>query len=192
MVPELEKQLNVTFPSTETFHTEEFRQFLDDLCVKNNVDCSHPRTSARLLDKVRNKRRSCSLFLFASWLEIILKLTVSIQLSLWSTPRSWVHWQNGMFITASDACCYKLPPFALLPPFFHLPFSSFLSSSPLSLFLSRHRSVPGLTERFELFVCQKEICNAYTELNDPVVQRSTFEQQAKVRSHNPLCCMMKP
>ena len=53
-----------------------------------------------------------------------------------------------------------------------------LSLSPLS---SRHRSVPGLTERFELFVCQKEICNAYTELNDPVVQRETFEQQAKVR-----------
>ena len=44
----------------------------------------------------------------------------------------------------------------------------------------RHRSCPGLTERFELFVCQKEICNAYTELNDPVVQRQTFEQQAKV------------
>ena len=34
--------------------------------------------------------------------------------------------------------------------------------------------------RFELFVCQKEICNAYTELNDPIVQRQTFEQQAKV------------
>ena len=44
----------------------------------------------------------------------------------------------------------------------------------------RHRNSPGLTERFELFVCQKEICNAYTELNDPIVQRQTFEQQAKV------------
>ena len=97
-----------------------------------------------------------------------------------------------MFITASDTCCYKLPPFALFLPSF-IPHS--LSSCPLpppSLSLPRHRSVPGLTERFELFVCQKEICNAYTELNDPVVQRSTFEQQAKVRSHNPLCCMLKP
>ncbi len=33
-----------------------------------------------------------------------------------------------------------------------------------------HRSIPGLTERFELFCCKKEICNAYTELNDPMVQ----------------------
>jgi len=43
-----------------------------------------------------------------------------------------------------------------------------------------HRSVQGLTERFELFVMKKEIVNAYTELNDPVVQRERFEQQAKV------------
>ncbi|XP_052233910.1 lysine--tRNA ligase-like isoform X2 [Dreissena polymorpha] len=42
-----------------------------------------------------------------------------------------------------------------------------------------HRSRPGLTERFELFVCKKEICNGYTELNDPVIQRERFQQQAK-------------
>jgi len=41
-----------------------------------------------------------------------------------------------------------------------------------------HRSESGATERFELFVCKKEICNAYTELNDPVVQRERFAQQA--------------
>ena len=45
----------------------------------------------------------------------------------------------------------------------------------------RSRNIKGLTERFELFVCQKEICNAYTELNDPFVQREMFELQAKVR-----------
>ena len=43
----------------------------------------------------------------------------------------------------------------------------------------RHRSEPGLTERFELFACQKEIVNAYTELNDPHVQRERFQQQAE-------------
>jgi len=42
-----------------------------------------------------------------------------------------------------------------------------------------HRSETGLTERFELFVMKKEVCNAYTELNDPFVQRERFEQQAK-------------
>lgn len=36
-----------------------------------------------------------------------------------------------------------------------------------------------MTERFELFIMKKEICNAYTELNDPLVQRERFEQQAK-------------
>lgn len=34
-----------------------------------------------------------------------------------------------------------------------------------------HRSAPGLTERFELFIMKKEVCNAYTELNDPIEQR---------------------
>jgi len=47
--------------------------------------------------------------------------------------------------------------------------------SPLSKY---HRSSPGLTERFELFVNTKEICNAYTELNNPFVQRERFESQA--------------
>jgi hypothetical protein len=42
-----------------------------------------------------------------------------------------------------------------------------------------HRKKPGLTERFELFVLHKEICNAYTELNMPQVQRQRFAEQAK-------------
>lgn len=42
-----------------------------------------------------------------------------------------------------------------------------------------HRSKPGLTERFELFINQKEFANAYTELNDPFVQRQQFENQLK-------------
>ncbi|XXG60785.1 hypothetical protein AAC387_Pa04g2612 [Persea americana] len=44
-----------------------------------------------------------------------------------------------------------------------------------------HRSQSGLTERFELFVNKHEVCNAYTELNDPVVQRQRFAEQLKDR-----------
>ncbi|XP_026757280.2 lysine--tRNA ligase isoform X2 [Galleria mellonella] len=51
--------------------------------------------------------------------------------------------------------------------------------SPLSKY---HREKPGLTERFELFIMKKEVCNAYTELNDPATQRERFEQQAKDRA----------
>lgn len=48
--------------------------------------------------------------------------------------------------------------------------------SPLA---KAHRDIPGLCERFEAFVCKKEICNAYTELNDPFDQRLRFEEQAR-------------
>ncbi|KAJ7437368.1 hypothetical protein B0H11DRAFT_1885347 [Mycena galericulata] len=42
-----------------------------------------------------------------------------------------------------------------------------------------HRSRPGLCERFEGFMCGKEFCNAYTELNDPFEQRLRFEEQVR-------------
>ena len=48
--------------------------------------------------------------------------------------------------------------------------------SPLS---KTHRNKVGRTERFELFVLEKEIGNAYTELNLPMVQRARFMEQAK-------------
>ena len=51
--------------------------------------------------------------------------------------------------------------------------------SPLAKY---HRETPGLTERLECFVNGKEIINAYTELNDPFVQRKCFEDQMKQKA----------
>jgi len=60
---------------------------------------------------------------------------------------------------------------------------TFLTGHPvvMSPLAKYHRSKPEMTERFELFVCGKELCNAYTELNNPKVQRERFLAQARER-----------
>ncbi|XP_044735306.1 lysine--tRNA ligase isoform X1 [Chrysoperla carnea] len=122
MIQTLEKELGVTFPPADKLNTPEANKFLDELCVKNNVECPSPRTTARLLDKLVG--------------EYIEEKCI-----------------NPTFITEHPQIM-----------------------SPLAKW---HRSKIGLTERFEMFVLKKEVCNAYTELNDPVVQKERFEQQAK-------------
>ena len=50
--------------------------------------------------------------------------------------------------------------------------------SPLA---KEHPSQPGIVERFELIVGGKEVCNSFSELNDPVIQRERLESQARLR-----------
>ncbi|KAH0828109.1 hypothetical protein J3R83DRAFT_3780 [Lanmaoa asiatica] len=126
MIGTLEEKLGVKFPPSETLHTVEANKFLVDLCQKHGVDCSEPRTNARLLDKVNPNL-------------------------------------VGEFI---EPLCIS-PTFIVGHP---------QVMSPLA---KNHRSRPGLCERFEAFLCGKEICNAYTELNDPFEQQSRFEEQAR-------------
>ena len=125
MIEELEAKLDVKFPPGETLHTEETNKFLRDLCTKHNVDCSEPRTNARLLDKLVG--------------EYIENQCI-----------------NPSFIVGHPQVM-----------------------SPLA---KRHRSRAGLCERFEAFVATKEICNAYTELNDPFDQRERFEEQTRQKN----------
>lgn len=51
----------------------------------------------------------------------------------------------------------------------------------MSTMAKSHESNPEITERFELYVNSQELCNSYTELNDPVEQRQRFAEILKIQ-----------
>lgn len=59
---------------------------------------------------------------------------------------------------------------------------TFITDYPkeMSPLCKKHRDNPELTERFELMVNGKELCNAYSELNDPIDQLERFQEQLKL------------
>jgi len=123
----LQKKLgDPSFKMPEDLSSEATNKLLSSICAKLAVECSAPRSTARLIDKLVG--------------EFIEKDIIT----------------RPTFITCHPALM-----------------------SPLAKY---HRSRPHLTERFELFCLGREMCNAYTELNNPVVQRQRFAEQMAERA----------
>ena len=81
-------------------------------------------------------------------------------------------WGNALYEVFDQRVEEKLvqPTFITMHP---------VDVSPLA---KRSPADPRLTERFELFICRSEMCNAFSELNDPIDQRQRFQKEVEARA----------
>lgn len=96
--------------------------------------------------------------------ELYMKLKDILQIKI-SPPHTLNRLVDGLIGEFVEPLCIQ-PTFLINQP---------QIMSPLA---KPHRTLKGKTERFELFINKKEFCNAYTELNDPKVQKKIFEDIA--------------
>jgi lysyl-tRNA synthetase class 2 len=92
-------------------------------------------------------------------------------------PRGGVYSRGLMIEKLFD----KLVTPKLIQPTFVLDYP--IETTPLC---KPHRSKPGLVERFELYVAGVELANAYSELNDPVLQDKLFKEEQEMRKRGDL------
>lgn len=80
-----------------------------------------------------------------------------------------------------DAKCFELILDERILP--KVPMAAFVYGYPaaFSPLAKQSPATPEIAERFELFICGEEVANAYSEQNDPDVQRKHFEEQARQR-----------